>query len=69
MINPEDAKKVLTVLQLSQMAASLTTLIVDAITNGQDGVTEEELAATFADKDLSFVELAASIAKAKAEGR
>lgn len=68
-INPEDIRKVLTFTQVAQMATSLIGLITDAVKNGRDGVTEDELAASFADKDAALGELAAAIARAKADGR
>lgn len=68
-ISPQDARKALTILQLSQMAGSLLGLIVQAIQSGQDSVTDAELAGAFADKDAALSELALSIARAKAEGR
>lgn len=68
-INPQDIGKALSVVQLAQMATSLIGLITQAVQNGRDGVTEEELSASFADKDAALGELAAAIARAKSEGR
>lgn len=68
-IDVADVKKALTLTQLAQAAASLINLIVQAVANGKDGVSPEELAASFAEKDAALVELSESIARAKADGR
>jgi hypothetical protein len=68
-LSPQDAQKALTVIQLGQMIGSLTGLLVQAIQNGSGGVTDEQLADAFADKDAALAEQALAIAKAKAEGR
>lgn len=64
-----DVTQMLTLTQMAQMIAGLSTAIVNAITAGKDGATAEELAASFAGKDAALVELAASIIRAKTEGR
>lgn len=68
-MNPKDISQAISIVQLSQMALGLVTVIHNAVAAGKDGVTAEELAASFADKDAALQQLAASIAKAKAEGR
>ena len=69
MINPKDAQKALTIIQLGQLVTSFTNLLVQAVQSGQGGVTEDELAAAFADKDTALAEQALAIARAKSEGR
>lgn len=68
-ISPKDAQQALTVIQMSQMAASLVGLITQALQSGQSGVTAEQLAEAFAEKDAALAELNAAIARAKVEGR
>lgn len=69
MISPKDAQNALTIIQLTQMITSLSGLITQAVQSGQGGVTTEEFAAAFADKDAALAEQALAIARAKAEGR
>lgn len=68
-ISPKDAQNALTLIQLGQMISSLTGLLVQAVQSGQGGVTQEQLADAFADKDAALAEQAVAIARAKAEGR
>lgn len=67
--NLETVGKALSVVQLSQMLVSLATAIQNAIANGRDEVTEEELAASVAANDQALAALNAAIERAKAEGR
>jgi len=59
----------LSVIQAMQAGVALINAARSAVANGQTIVSEEEMKAEFADLDLSFDELDASIARAKAEGR
>lgn len=68
-MNSQDVGKAIALTQIAQMIASLTTTLVSAVQAGKDGVTEDELAASFAGKDEALAGLAASIARAKSEGR
>lgn len=67
--NLETVGKALSIVQLSQMLVSLATAIQNAIANGRDEVTDDELAASVGANDAALAALAASIARAKAEGR
>lgn len=67
--NLETVGKALTVVQLSQMLVSLATAIQNAIANGRDEVTQEELAASVAANDEALASLNAAIERARAEGR
>jgi len=67
--NLETVGKALTVVQLSQMLVSLATAIQNAIANGRDEVTQEDLAASVAANDEALAALNAAIARARAEGR
>lgn len=68
-MDAQDVAKALTITQLAQMGVGLFTAIMTAVERGQDAVTPDELAASFAGKDAALVGLAAAIARAKAEGR
>lgn len=72
-MTPSDAQKALTVIQLTQLASSLIGAAVAAVQAGKQEVTHEELeqhlTSAFADKDSALAELAASITRARAEGR
>lgn len=65
----ESIAKTISLIQLTQMLTALAGVIYNAVANGQDEVTADELAASFADKDDALADLRESIAKAKAEGR
>lgn len=67
--NLENVGKALSIVQIAQMLVSLTTAIRNAIQNGKDEVTAEELAASVAGNDEALAGLAAAIARAQAEGR
>lgn len=67
--NLETVGKALTVVQLSQMLVSLATAIQNAIANGRDEVTQEELAASVAANDEALASLNAAIERARSEGR
>ena len=67
--NLETVGKALSVVQLTQMLVSLATAIQNAIANGRDEVTQEELAASVAANDEALSALSVAIARAKAEGR
>jgi hypothetical protein len=68
-MDAQDVAQALTITQLASMVAGLATAIMKATAAGKDSVTPDELAASFDAKDNALAELAASIAKAKAEGR
>lgn len=68
-MDAQDVAKALTITQLAQMGVGLFTAIMTAVERGDDKVTPDELAASFAGKDAELVALAASIARAKSEGR
>lgn len=68
-MNTQDLSKAISIVQLSQMAMTLVTAIHNAVSAGKDSVTEEEIAASFAEKDAALVQLADAIVRAMAEGR
>ncbi len=68
-MNAADVGKAIGLIQLAQMITSLSAALVTAIQQGKDSVTADELAQSFENKDAGLEELAASIARAKAEGR
>lgn len=68
-IQARDLSKEISIVQLSQMAVTLITAIQSAVAAGRDSVDADELAASFAEKDMELVMLAESIARAKSEGR
>jgi hypothetical protein len=68
-MNTADVSKVISIVQLSQMAVALIGAIRDAVLAGKDGVDESELAEAFAEKDTDLLKLAESITRAKAQGR
>lgn len=68
-MDAQDVAKALTITQLAQMGVGVFTAIMTAVEKGDDKVSPDELAASFAGKDEALAALAASIARAKAEGR